>query len=88
MNEVEPKHDSLEVLNFQCESPCKTNSENSWQAACNITFSEKWFRDTVKAFEDSKNKQKLFELMLCDWWKYVYSESVFNTGNTEIKHKC
>ena len=43
--------------------------------------------DTLKAFEDSKNKRKMYEVMFFDMSKYEYSESVFNTLYIEIKHK-
>ena len=46
------------------------------------------FKDTLMALEDFKNKQKVYEVMFFDTWKYVYSESVFNTLYIEIKHQC
>ena len=43
--------------------------------------------DTLKAFEDFKNKQKVYEVMYFDMQKCVYSESWLNTLFTEIKQK-
>ena len=44
-------------------------------------------KDTLKAFDKFKNKQKSVWSIFFDIWKYVYSESVFNTLYIEIKHK-
>ena len=46
------------------------------------------FKDTWKAFDDFKNKQKGVEVMFFSMWKYVYSETVLNILYIEIKHKC
>ena len=35
-----------------------------------------------------KTRKKLYEVTFFDIWKYVYSESVFDTLYIEIKHKC
>ena len=45
-------------------------------------------KDTWKAFDDLKNKQKGVELMFFSMQKYVYSENVLNILYIEIKHKC
>ena len=48
------------------------------------------FKDTLKAFDNFKNKQKsekVYEVMFFCVIKYVYFESVFNTIYTEIKYK-
>ena len=45
-------------------------------------------KDTLKAFDDFKNKQIVYEVMFFDRLKYVYSESGFNALYIEIKHKC
>ena len=45
-------------------------------------------KDTVKAFNDFKNKQqKVYEGMLFDMQQYVYFESIFKALYIEIKHK-
>ena len=43
------------------------------------------YKDTLKAFGDFKIK--VYKVMFVDIQKYLYSESVFNTLNIEIKHK-
>ena len=45
-------------------------------------------KDTLKAFDDFKNKQIVYEVMFFDRLKYVYSESGFNVLYIEMKHKC
>ena len=47
----------------------------------------KWLKDTLKAFVNFRNKQQVYEVILFDMQKYVYSENVFNTLYIEIKHK-
>ena len=44
--------------------------------------------DTMKAFDDFKNKQKSVWSNVFDMWEYVYSESVFNKLYIGIKRKC
>ena len=39
-------------------------------------------------FDNFKNKQKAYEVMLFLYVKYIYSESLFNTLYNEIKNKC
>ena len=46
-------------------------------------------KDTQKAFDDFKNKQKsVWSIFFFFVMKNVYSKSVFNTQYIEIKHKC
>ena len=45
------------------------------------------FKDTLKAFDDFKNKQKSVRSHVF-WCVNVYSESVMNTLYTEVKDKC
>ena len=46
-------------------------------------------KDTLKAVDDFKNKEKkIYEAMFFDMFKYIYSESVFNTPYIKIKSKC
>ena len=42
----------------------------------------------MKVFDNLKNKQKVYAVIFFDMQKCVYSESLFNTLYTEIKHKC
>ena len=45
-------------------------------------------KDTLKAFDDFKNKQKsVYEVTFFSMRKYLYSEILFNTLYNEIKHK-
>ena len=44
--------------------------------------------NTLKAFNNFKNKRKSVLSNVFDMLKYVYSENVFNTLYIEIKHKC
>ena len=46
-----------------------------------------FIRDTMKVFNDFKNKEKLYKVMFFHMSKYIYSESVFNILYIEIKHK-
>ena len=41
----------------------------------------------MKAFDDFKNKQIVYEVVFFEMQKYVFSESVSNTLYIEIKHK-
>ena len=45
-------------------------------------------KDTLKAFDDFKNKQKSVWSNFFWYIKVVYSESVFNTLCIAIKHIC
>ena len=45
------------------------------------SYFDKSFKDTLKAFDNSKN----YELMFFDMQKYICSESLFNTLYIEIK---
>ena len=45
-------------------------------------------KDTLKVFEDFKNKQKSVWSKFADMQKYIHSESLFNTLYIEINHKC
>ena len=47
----------------------------------------KLIKDIMKAFVNFRNKQQVYEVILFDMQKYVYSENVFNTLYIEIKHK-
>ena len=47
----------------------------------------KLIKDIMKAFINFRNKQQVYEVILFDMQKYVYSENVFNTLYIEIKHK-
>ena len=40
------------------------------------------------AFDDFKNKKKVYEVMFFDTQKYVRSDIVFNTLYIEIRDKC
>ena len=47
------------------------------------------FEDMLKAFNDFKNKQqKRTKKLFFDMYKYIYSESLFDTLYNAIKHKC
>ena len=41
-------------------------------------------KDTLKAFDNSKNKHEVYEVIFSNMQKYVYSESVFNTLYIEV----
>ena len=45
------------------------------------------FEDTMKVFNNFKNKQQEYEVIFVSIIKCVYSESVFKTLYIEIKHK-
>ena len=45
------------------------------------------FEDTMKVFNNFKNKQQEYEVIFVSIIKCVYSESVFNTLYIEIKQK-
>ena len=45
-------------------------------------------KDTLKAYNNFKNKQKAYEVMFYDIDTYVYFVSLFNTLYIEIKRKC
>ena len=46
------------------------------------------YKDTMKAFDNFKNKQESVWSNVFDILKYIYSESVFNALYIEIKHNC
>ena len=46
------------------------------------------FKDTLKGFDDFKNKQKSAWSNVFWYVKDVYSESVFNTLYIVIRYKC
>ena len=88
----------VSMLSFACLSSwflfglvhlLKEFVEKIWRRQKNNFFvvESRVLKDTLKAFNDLKNKHKSVP-MFFDMKKYIYSENLLNTLYSEIKHKC
>ena len=71
-----------------CEILKSTFLQNTPSRFYRCNMSLKWVKVTLKISDDSKSKEKLYEVRFGICKSIYYPESLFNTLYIEIKQKC